>query len=35
VGRIEDDRFILDCRCLDDVSSLVVQLAALRERLAT
>jgi L-seryl-tRNA(Ser) seleniumtransferase len=34
VGRIEDDRLILDCRCLDDASSLVAQLAVLRERLA-
>ena len=34
IGRIESDRLILDCRCLEDTASFVAQLGALRERLA-
>ncbi len=33
IGRIEDDRLILDCRCLEDAAALVSQLPFLRERL--
>ena len=33
IGRIENDRLILDCRCLEDASLLVSQLPFLRERL--
>lgn len=34
IGRIEDDRLVLDCRCLEDASQLIAQLDLLRERLA-
>lgn len=34
IGRIDDDRLLLDCRCLDDVTPLLVQLPHLRIALA-
>jgi L-seryl-tRNA(Ser) seleniumtransferase len=34
VGRIADDRLLLDCRCLDDAAPVLAQLPALREALA-
>jgi L-seryl-tRNA(Ser) seleniumtransferase len=33
IGRIADDRLLLDCRCLDDAADVLNQLAALRERI--
>jgi L-seryl-tRNA(Ser) seleniumtransferase len=33
IGRIADDRLLLDCRCLDDAADVLHQLAALRERI--
>lgn len=34
IGRIADDRLLLDCRCLDDVDEFLSQLPLLQERLA-
>jgi L-seryl-tRNA(Ser) seleniumtransferase len=34
VGRICEDRLLLDCRCLDDAGEVLAQLATLQERLA-
>jgi len=34
IGRIEDDRLLLDCRCLDDAAPLIAQLPALQKGLA-
>jgi L-seryl-tRNA(Ser) seleniumtransferase len=34
IGRIADDRLLLDCRCLDDATDVLAQLGALQERLA-
>lgn len=34
IGRIEDDRLLLDCRCLDDVAPVLDQLDHLRAALA-
>lgn len=34
IGRIDDDRLLLDCRCLDDVAPVLSQLDALRLALA-
>jgi L-seryl-tRNA(Ser) seleniumtransferase len=34
IGRIADDRLLLDCRCLDDAADVLNQMSALRERLA-
>lgn len=34
IGRIDDDRLILDCRCLDDIAPLTTQLGLLRDVLA-
>lgn len=34
IGRIAEDRLLLDCRCLDDPGEVLAQLAALREALA-
>lgn len=34
VGRIAEDRLLLDCRCLDDAAPVLAQLPALREALA-
>jgi L-seryl-tRNA(Ser) seleniumtransferase len=34
IGRIADDRLLLDCRCIDDPAELLAQLDLLRERLA-
>ena len=33
IGRVENDRLVLDCRCLEDVAPFVSQLSLLRERL--
>ncbi|RYY92362.1 MAG: L-seryl-tRNA(Sec) selenium transferase, partial [Comamonadaceae bacterium] len=33
IGRIADDRLLLDLRCLEDSAAFVAQLPALRERL--
>lgn len=33
IGRIDDDRLLLDCRCLDDVAPVLLQLEALRQSL--
>jgi L-seryl-tRNA(Ser) seleniumtransferase len=32
IGRIADDRLLLDCRCLDDAADVLNQMSALRER---
>jgi L-seryl-tRNA(Ser) seleniumtransferase len=34
IGRIDDDRLLLDCRCLDDVAPVLAQLPLLRDALA-
>ncbi|MDP1654628.1 MAG: L-seryl-tRNA(Sec) selenium transferase [Hylemonella sp.] len=34
IGRVEDDRLLLDCRCLDDVAQVLDQLANLKAALA-
>ena len=34
IGRIDDDRLLLDCRCLDDVAPVLAQLPHLKEALA-
>ncbi|MDO9404914.1 MAG: L-seryl-tRNA(Sec) selenium transferase [Polaromonas sp.] len=34
IGRIADDRLLLDCRCIDEPAELIAQLRFLRERLA-
>ena len=34
IGRIAEDRLLLDCRCLDDAAEVLSQLPLLRERLA-
>jgi len=34
IGRIDDDRLLLDCRCVDEVQPLLAQLPALKEALA-
>jgi len=34
LGRIDDDRLLLDCRCLDDVAPVLAQLPHLKEALA-
>ena len=34
VGRVAEDRLLLDCRCLDDAAPLLAQLPALAEALA-
>jgi len=34
IGRIAEDRLLLDCRCLDDPAEVLAQVAALREALA-
>ncbi len=34
IGRIAEDRLLLDCRCLDDPQPVLVQLSALQEALA-
>ncbi|RYF37433.1 MAG: L-seryl-tRNA(Sec) selenium transferase, partial [Comamonadaceae bacterium] len=34
IGRIADDRLLLDCRCIDDPAELLAQLPALRQQLA-
>jgi L-seryl-tRNA(Ser) seleniumtransferase len=34
IGRIDDDRLLLDCRCIDDPAPLLAQLPHLREALA-
>ena len=34
IGRIDDDRLLLDCRCLDDPDPVLSQLAALKAALA-
>jgi L-seryl-tRNA(Ser) seleniumtransferase len=33
IGRIADDRLLLDCRCIDDPAELLGQLGALRAAL--
>jgi len=33
IGRIAEDRLLLDCRCIDDPAELLGQLAALRAAL--
>ena len=30
IGRIAEDRLLLDCRCLDDATDVLAQLGALR-----
>src|SRR5262249_34677681 len=35
IGRIAEDRLLLDCRCLEDAAPFVAQLPVLRERLST
>lgn len=34
IGRVEEDRLLLDCRCLDDVAPVLAQLPHLQEALA-
>ena len=34
IGRIAEDRLLLDCRCLDEATEFIAQLDVLRERLA-
>jgi len=34
IGRIDDDRLLLDCRCLDDAAPVAAQLPQLRDALA-
>ena len=34
IGRIAEDRLLLDCRCLDDPGEVVAQMPALREALS-
>jgi L-seryl-tRNA(Ser) seleniumtransferase len=34
IGRIADDRLLLDCRCLDEPGPVLAQLPALKQALA-